>query len=296
MLFRASALKNQLKMKNDTLKCLNRVLTISHLLLNCKDEEICEDKPHIRCRAFAKWNTLLQKDSLELTCVLENMSGCVLDQGWTLCLRVQSVRSHYTGGTSRTYSFALKKLDCGQNIDVTIPLDGDWDIFLPVQLHCLLVYSLQSLLNPEQSRTFPVSQVLTDTRCITLPLRTVTLDWLDVLRSPEPCLHTGGFAKQLSSWEATRMLLSSRRLHEDEAGPSPAPHTVTMNISSDLLRNRLRIQDGSSLVLCVSVLKWLLCGTSKEADQRPVKSPMVCVRGPDGHAVRLLTKEVSWYL
>ncbi|XP_062859041.1 Fanconi anemia core complex-associated protein 100 isoform X2 [Trichomycterus rosablanca] len=293
---RASALKHQLQMKNDTLKCLNQVLTICHLLLNSKDQEICNDKPLISCHGFPKWNTLLQKDSLELTCILENLSGCALDQGWTLCLQVQSVCSLHTGGTSRTYSFTLKKLDCGQKIEVTVPLDSDGDIFLPVQIQCLLVYSLQSLFNPEKSRTFcandvPLSQLLTDTSCISLPLSSLTLDWLDALRIVDPGSQSGGIPKQISSWEATYMLLSSRQIHT-EAVPNTAPYTVAINISSDLLRSRLNIQNCSSAVLCISVLKWLVCGTSKEDGQKLVQSPVVCVYGPDGHAVRLLTKEV----
>ncbi|KAB5555660.1 hypothetical protein PHYPO_G00036650 [Pangasianodon hypophthalmus] len=297
---RATVEKQQLELKNNTLKRLNHVLNICHLLLSCQknDQEVCDLQPPISCQGAAKWNTLLQKDSLVLTCILENQSSCVLDQGWTLCLQVQSSLSVSAGGSSRTYSFALMKLDCGQKAEVTLPLESDGDLFLPVQIHCSLVYTLQSLLNPEEYRQLSVSdtslsRLLTHTGCICLALNTLTLDWLDALRIGDPTQNGDHIPKQISTWEATRILLSSRQIHTDEpVMPKAAPHTVAIHISSELLRDRLNLHDCSSTLLCISVLKWLLCGTLKTEGQEVVQSPVVCAKGPDRQAVRLLTKEV----
>lgn len=298
--FRATLEKQQLELKNNTLKRLNHVLNICHLLLNCQktDQEVCERQPTISCHGAAKWSTLLQKDSLVLTCILENQSSCALDQGWTLCLQVQPSLSVSAGGSSRTYSFALMKLDCGQKAEVTLPLECDGDLFLPVQIYCSLVYTLQSLFNPEEYRQLStsdtsLSQLITHTGCICLSLNTLTLDWLDALRIGEPTPNGDHIPKQISTWEATRMLLSSRQIHTDEpVMPTAAPHTVAIHISSELLRNRLSLPDCGSAPLCISVLKWLLCGTSKTEGQEVVQSPVVCAKGPDRQAVRLLTKEV----
>lgn len=305
--FRATVEKQQLELKNNTLKRLNHVLNICHLLLTCQknDQGVCDRQPPISCQGEAKWSTLLQKDSLVLTCILENQSSCALDQGWTLCLQVQSSLSVSAGGLSRTYSFALMKLDGGQKAEVTLPLEIDGNLFLPVQIHCSLVYTLQSLLNPEEYRQLStsdtsLSQLLTHTGCICLALNTLTLDWLDSLRIGDPAPNGDHISKQIfsnSTWEATRMLLSSRQICTDEpAMPRAASHTVAIHISSELLRNRLNLRDCSSALLCISVLKWLLCGTSNTEGKEVVQSPVVCAKGPDRQAVRLLTKEVCLWI
>lgn len=263
---------------------------------------MCDHQPPISCQAAAKWSTLLKKDSLVLTCILENQSSSALDQGWSLCLQVQSSLSVSAESLSRTYSFALMKLDCGQKAEVTVPLESDGDLFLPVQIHCSLVYTLQSLLNPEEYRQLSnsdtsLSQFLTHTGCICLALNTLTLDWLDVLRIGEPTPNGDHILKQISTWEATRMLLSSRQVHTDEPEmPKAVPYTVAVHISSELLRNQLRLHDCSSALLCISVLKWLLYGTSNTEGQEVVQSPVVCARGPVRQVVRLLTKEVCLWI
>ncbi|XP_053367336.1 Fanconi anemia core complex-associated protein 100 [Clarias gariepinus] len=302
---RATIEKQQQELKNHTLMRLNHVLHVCHLLSRHEKydrqayDHQCDHQPPISCQAAAKWSTLLQKDSLVLTCVLENQSSCVLDQGWTLCLQVQSSLPLSAGGSSRTFSFALTKLDCGQKAEVTIPLESDSDLFLPVQIHCSLVYTLQTLLNPEEYRQLStsdtsLSQLLTHTGCICLALNTLTLDWLDALRIEEPNSNGHHIPKQISIWDATRVLLSSKRIPTDEpAMPKAAPYTVAIHISSELLRNWHSLHECSSALLCISVLRWLLCGkTAKTEGQEVVQTPVVCAKGPDRQAVRLLTKEV----
>lgn len=302
---RATVEKQQLELKNNTLKRLNHVLNVCQLLLTRQknDQEACDRQLPISCQGATKWSTLLQKDALVVTCILENQSSCALDQGWTLCLQVQSSLSVSAGGLSQTYSFASMKLDCGQKTEVTLPLEIDGDLILPIQIHCSLVYPLQSLLNPEEYRQLStsdasLSQFLTHTGCICLALNTITLDWLDALRIGEPAPNGDHISKQVfsnSTWEATRMLLSSRQIHTDEpAVPRAAPRTVAIHISSELLRNRLSLRECSSALLCVSVLKWLLCGTTEGKDL--VQSPVVCAKGPNRQEVRLLTKEVCLWI
>ncbi|XP_026996477.2 Fanconi anemia core complex-associated protein 100 [Tachysurus fulvidraco] len=296
---RTTAVKQQLELKNNTLERLNRVLNICHLLLNSqkKTQEVCDLQPSFCCQAAAKWSTLLQKDSLVVTCTLENHTSYALDRGWTLCLQVQSSLSVSAGGSSRSYSFALTNLDCGQKAEVTLPLESERDLFLPVRIHCSLVYNLQSLLNPEEYRHLTtndtsLSQLLTHTSCICLALNTLTLDWLDALQIGEPTTNADSIPKQISAWESINILLNSRRHHTTEPGmPKTAPHTVAVHISSELLRDRLSLQDCNAAQLCIAVLKWLLCGSSKSEGEMVVQNPVVCARGPDRQAVRLLTKE-----
>ncbi|KAL6475434.1 hypothetical protein MHYP_G00164740 [Metynnis hypsauchen] len=280
---RATSVKLQLQLKNNVLKRLNQVINICSLFLTYQksSQEGKDCKPPISCHGVAKWSKLLQKEALVLTCTLENLSAYVLDQGWTLCIEVQSPHSLTAEGTSKTYSFALKKLDCGQKMEVSLPLESRGEEFVPVKIQCFLVYSLQSLVHKE------------DKSCISLALNTLTLDWLDCLRIGEPASHSE-IAKQNSVWEATCIFLSSRRIHtEEQPMPKTDHHVVAIQISCDLLKTGLGLRDCSSAALCVSVLNWLLFGMFETVGQKLVESAVVCVHGPDRQPVRLLTKEVT---
>ncbi|KAL7856861.1 hypothetical protein SRHO_G00157600 [Serrasalmus rhombeus] len=296
---RATSVKLQLQLKNNVLKRLNQVINICSLFLTYQksSQEGKDCKPPISCHGVAKWSTLLQKEALVLTCTLENLSAYVLDQGWTLCIEVQSPYSLTAEGTSKTYSFALKKLDCGQKMEVNLPLESRGEEFVPVKIQCFLVYSLQSLLHKEECRNFsaseiPVSHFLEDKSCISLTLNTLTLDWLDCLRIGQPASHSE-IPKQNSVWEATCIFLRSRRIHtEEQPMPKADHHVVAIRISFDLLKTVLGFRACSSAVLCVSVLNWLLFGMFETGGQKFVESAVVCAHGPDRQPVRLLTKEV----
>uniref|UniRef100_A0A8C2AZR6 FA core complex associated protein 100 n=1 Tax=Cyprinus carpio TaxID=7962 RepID=A0A8C2AZR6_CYPCA len=74
---RAESLKHRLQEKNESLKCLNQVINVFGLLLeNHRNENACDvgSKLPLSCRGVARWSSLLQRDSLTLTCVLENSS------------------------------------------------------------------------------------------------------------------------------------------------------------------------------------------------------------------------------
>ncbi|XP_007259397.3 Fanconi anemia core complex-associated protein 100 isoform X1 [Astyanax mexicanus] len=291
---RASSLKHQLQVNNNVLKHLNQVINICNLLLNSqkKDQKGSDCKPPISCHGTAKWSTLLQKDTLVLTCSLENSSNSALEEGWTLCVEIESPHSLRAEGSSRTYSFALKKLDWGQKVDVSVPLDVGAELFLPVKIHCFLVFSLQSLLHSKESSGDPVSQHLADKGCISLALNTLTLDWIDSLRIGEPASH-GVIPEQNTAWEATHFFLSSRRIcMKEQPMPQSGPHVVAIQISSELLKTWLGFHDCSTAALCISVLRWLISGTSEAKGQNLVEGPVLCARGLDGQPVRLLTKEV----
>uniref|UniRef100_A0A8C2GR71 FA core complex associated protein 100 n=1 Tax=Cyprinus carpio TaxID=7962 RepID=A0A8C2GR71_CYPCA len=73
----AESLKHRLQEKNESLKCLNQVINVFGLLLeNHRNENACDvgSKLPLSCRGVARWSSLLQRDSLTLTCVLENSS------------------------------------------------------------------------------------------------------------------------------------------------------------------------------------------------------------------------------
>ncbi|XP_066520626.1 Fanconi anemia core complex-associated protein 100 [Hoplias malabaricus] len=294
---RASSLKIQLQLKNNILKRLNQVMCICHLLPQERDQKSVNSKPPISCYGVAKWNYLLQKEMLVLTCTLENSSDYALEQGWTLCIEVQSPLSLTPEGASRTYSFVLKKLECGHKMKVSLPLECEGEVFLPVKIHYFLVYSLQSLLNTEESRQLssseiPVSDILGHRRSITLALNTLTVDWLDCLRIGQPA-SPGEDAKQNSAWEATQLFLRSRQIYtEEQLIPKTSPYVVKIQISFELLRTRPGFHDSTSAALCVSVLKWLLSRTSETERQKIVENSVVCAYGPDRQPVRMLTKEV----
>uniref|UniRef100_A0A3Q2YZ46 FA core complex associated protein 100 n=2 Tax=Hippocampus comes TaxID=109280 RepID=A0A3Q2YZ46_HIPCM len=100
---RASVLKASIKSRNQTLKQLNQVLNISFLLNAGADSGTLapvQEKP-IRCHAATSWITLLQKDSLNLNCILDNGSSYILEQGWTLNVTASSL-CNSTKGQSRS--------------------------------------------------------------------------------------------------------------------------------------------------------------------------------------------------
>ena len=203
---RATSVKLQLQLKNNILKRLNQVIHICRQFMtyqkNSQEGKDC--KPPISCHGVTKWSTLLQKDTLVLTCTLENLSACALDQGWTLCIEVQSLCSLTAECISKTYSFSLKKLYCGQKTAVSLPLENRDEVLLPLKIRCFLVCSLQTFLIPEECRNdldsdVPVFNFLENRSSIRLALNTLTVDWLDCLRIGEPALH-GEIPKQNSVW------------------------------------------------------------------------------------------------
>uniref|UniRef100_A0A8C2DJ00 FA core complex associated protein 100 n=1 Tax=Cyprinus carpio TaxID=7962 RepID=A0A8C2DJ00_CYPCA len=291
---RAESLKHKLQKKNDSLKHLNQVIHVYSLLLdNHGNEKACNmgTKHPISCCGVARWSSLLQRDSLTLTCVLENSSGCTLEHGWTLCIQVHPLsKGPNMEGSSRTYSFPFMKLDSGQKLDVTVPLESTGRLSLPVKVYCSLVFSLSALFSPEASSP-GVSQLLTETGSISAPLSTLTVDWLDALRLDGSFSH--GNIRHDTVTDGIQAFLRSRGVltKDSDTTTKSAPITVMVRVSSELLKTKLHLSATSSGERCMSVLNWLVSPEAR--GQMSVQSPVVCVYSPDGCSVKLLVKEVT---
>ncbi|KAL1264443.1 hypothetical protein QQF64_004798 [Cirrhinus molitorella] len=290
---RAESLKHKLQEKNESLKRLNQVINVCSLLLD-KDgnENECNTstKHPISCRGVARWSSLLQRDSLTLACVLENSSGCTLEHGWTLCIQVHPLsKGPNMEASSRTYSFPFKKLDSGQKLNVTIPLESTCGLSLPAKIYCSLVFSLSALFSPEASSP-GVSQLLTETSSISAPLSTLTVDWLDVLRLDGSFSHSN--IRHNTVTDGIQAFLRSRgALNKDADTTTAGPIAVTVRVSSELLKSKLQLSATSSAETCMSVLNWLV---SPEAiGQTLVQSRVVCAYSPDGCSVKIMAKEVT---
>uniref|UniRef100_A0A673HZC0 Fanconi anemia core complex-associated protein 100-like n=1 Tax=Sinocyclocheilus rhinocerous TaxID=307959 RepID=A0A673HZC0_9TELE len=291
---RAESLKHKLQEKNESLKHLNQVINVCSLMLdNHGNEKVCNmgTKRPISCCGVARWSSLLQRDSLTLTCVLENSSGCTLEHGWTLCIQVHPLsKGPNMEGSSGTYSFPFMKLDSGQKLDVTIPLESTGGLSLPVKVYCSLVFSLSALFSPEASSP-GVSQLLTEMGSISAPLSTLTVDWLDALRLDGS--FSNGNIRHNTVTDGIQTFLRSRGAitRDSDTTTKSGPITVMVRVSSQLLNTKLHLSATSSTERCMSVLNWLV--SPEERGQMSVQSPVVCAYSPDGCSVKLLVKEVT---
>lgn len=288
--FRAESLKHKLQEKNESLKRLNQVMNVCNVLLatHGNDMEFDKCKRPISCRGVTRWSSLLQKDSLILTCVLENASVYTLEQGWTLCLQVHPLsHSQNTECTSRTYSFPFRKLDCGQKLDVTIPLESVDE--LPVNIYCSLAFTVNALFSSEASEA--VSQLLTGTGSISVPLNTLTVDWLDALKLGS--ISPGNVIRHNTSADGIQAFLLSKgvRTRDFETASKSGPLAVVVRVSSELLKSKLHLSATSSAEICSSVLNWLVY-KHETAERASVQTQVVCAYSPDGQPVKLLAKEV----
>ncbi|XP_067285551.1 Fanconi anemia core complex-associated protein 100 [Pseudorasbora parva] len=287
---RAESLKHKLQEKNKSLKRLNQVINVCSLLLDTNGNEkklnMGTNQP-ISCHGVARWSSLLQRDSLTLTCVLENSSGCTLEHGWTLCIQVHPL-SQYSNieSSSRTYSFPLRKLDSNQKLDVTIPLESSDELSLPVKVYCSLTFSLASLFSPDASSP-GVSQLLTETGSISAPLNSLIVDWLDALRLEGSFSH--GHIRHDSVTDGIQAFLRARGVltKDCDTTSKSGPVAVVIRVSSELLKAKLHISVTSSLETCTSVLNWLV------SPEKSVQSPVVCAYSPDGCPVKIMAKEVT---
>ncbi|XP_070783786.1 Fanconi anemia core complex-associated protein 100 [Enoplosus armatus] len=312
---RASALKTKIKSKNQILRHLNQVLNISFLLLastNSEEHLPIQEKP-IRCHAMTKWSRLLQKDSLNLTCVLDNSSPYVLEGGWTLNITVFPLSySPSTGGesSSTNFSFPFHNLYPGETLEVSLPLAAAGDASFPMTVSCSLIFSLSSLLGDEAAD-------LSDSQssCFSLPLNTLTVDWLHTLQvnSPTathkkaPFQSNSTTADTIQAFVSSRWIGCSRRAEGGEGASKPEreQYSANVRVSSELLRDTL-VSDldpqGPKLApqnVCLSLLEWLLSEgpggvkTGRRGDEIALSSSVVHARGPNGHTVKLTAKEVD---
>lgn len=324
-------LRNTIQAKNQVLRHLNQVLNISFLLLadqNGKEQLGVQEKP-IRCHAVARWSRLLQRDSLNLTCVLDNSSPYTLEQGWTFSVTVFPLSySHTAGGetSSRTFSFPFHNLQPGQKFEVSLPLASAGDTSFPMTVRCSLVFSLKSLLGQEELHGLvangdPVaSRVGFDSSYVSFPIDTLTVDWLDalivggtttsyntVMSHPAGAIGTDPIQAFLSTWRFRRTGRGDGRA-EGASRTERELYSARIRVSSELLSTTLLSgapgvdPQGSKVApsrLCVSVLDWLLSeghgGGEKDlqGDRRAQGRAVVHAQGPGGHRVKLTAKEVG---
>lgn len=321
MLFslRASVLKTTIKSKNQTLKHLNQVLNISFLLIARTDDE--EQHPiavkTIRCHAETSWSRLLRQDSLNLKCVLHNGSSYILEQGWTLNITVFPLCCSPRGESGSTnFSFPFHNLQPGENLEVSLPLAAAGDTSFPITVSCSLIFSLASLLGEEAAAELPGLQ----SSCISLPLNTLTVDWLHVLQVDSPAnahKNTASQSRDITTADTIQAFLNSRRINcngrVDGAGksisnPEEELYSASVKVSAELLRDTLMLKtsdldpQGQKLVaptVCFSLLDWLLSegpGGVKMGHQGvkiAFNNSVVHARAPDGHTIKLSAKEVK---
>lgn len=307
-------LKLSIKSKNQILRHLNQVLNISFLLIaNKKNEEHVpiQEKP-IRCHAMTRWSRLLQKDSLNLTCVLDNSSPYILEQGWTLSITVCPLSySPSIGGESysKNFSFPFSSLHPGEMLEVSLPLAAAGETSFPMTVNCSLVFSLAGLLGDKESVCFTGLK----SSCIILPLNTLTVDWLHVLQVNIPKATYKNSTSQSSdvTIDTVKAFLSSHQHRcsgrRDGGGERVSEHeeeqySASVHVSPELLRDS-QVLKNSGLDpqnLCICLLDWLLSeghGGVKMGHQGgkiALSSSVVCVQAPDGGTVKLTAKEVTY--
>lgn len=304
-------LKTALRSKGQVLKQLNHVINISLLLAaSAKTEEHFHTRETpIRCRAVTQWSRLLQKDSLNLTCVLDNSSPYTLERGWTLsiCVSPLSYPPSIGGKCSSTnFSFPFQNINPGETFEVSLPLAAAGEVFLPFTVSCALVFSLSSLLRAEELNRLGLQD-----SCISLPLNTLWVDWLHSLQLNAPeAAHKKDTAQLTSTtMETIQAFIKSHQFScgggdEGRGGAlTVEQYSASVQVSLELLKS-MRGWESSGLEgqgqgqnRCISFLEWLLsegCGGVRRGHTRDkISSPVIYARGPNGLAVKLTAKEVN---
>ncbi|XP_053269731.1 Fanconi anemia core complex-associated protein 100 [Pleuronectes platessa] len=306
---RVSTLKTTIKSKNQILRHLNQLLNVSFLLTartNGEEHPPMQEK-QIRCRAMTRWSRLLQKDSLNLTCVLDNSSPYVLEQGWTLSVTVFPVSySPSAGGesSSTNFSFPFHDLQPGETLEVSLPLAAAGDTCFPLRVACSLIFSLSSLLAEEERTQLPDLQ----SGCISLPLDTLTVDWLHALQLSRPTTHpiykNSTCQSSNITTDTVQAFLSSHRTRcigrggGGESAAKAEQYSARIRVSSELLGDAL-VETSDPPNLCIALLDWLLSEgpgggrTGQQGDKSSLSSSVVQARGPNGETVKLSAKEVN---
>ncbi|XP_061912042.1 Fanconi anemia core complex-associated protein 100 [Entelurus aequoreus] len=279
---RSSVLKAAIKSKNQTMLQLNQVLNISFLMNGGGD---CQEKP-IRIHATTSWSTMLQKDSLNLKCILENGSCYDLEQGWTLNITVSPLcRSQGGEGCSSQFSFSFHTLPPRGKVDFSLPLASAGESSYPITLFCSLTFPFSVLLREEAVSGLP------DGGLISLPLNTLTVDWLHALQVKSPA----DAASQHCNIDTIQAFLKSRLSGEGGGDAGNVQHSASIKVSSELLRDTLMLRPPSNVGL--SLLQWLLCerhkGVKVQGDKVVLNNLVVCARAPNGHIIKLTAKEES---
>uniref|UniRef100_A0A8D0HDW6 FA core complex associated protein 100 n=1 Tax=Sphenodon punctatus TaxID=8508 RepID=A0A8D0HDW6_SPHPU len=314
---RVSSLKKVVDQKNQALTCLNQVMNVSASLLSSQDGQ----KP-IACTVTANWSHQLLKDTLAVSCILENLSECSLERGWTFCVQLFAgscaLEESSATNSATTYTFPIDQLLPGNKTEVTLPLgtaEGSKPE-LPLSVSCSLYYSLLEILGsgPESAQLLDdllsddSPELSTDREGICLPLQECVVDILQCLRledsvaAAEPALSTPSdpvetflkVARMQSELDNVVVgdMLVPRAPDALGGGAYLAPSAASIKVSSELLRNALK--DLSAAPLCCATLQWLLAENTATA-QLLKSQDLSAVQGlaPDGGKVQLNVREVT---
>ncbi|XP_022053310.2 Fanconi anemia core complex-associated protein 100 [Acanthochromis polyacanthus] len=309
---RASVLKTAIKSKNQILRHLNQVVNISFLLTatnNTEDDPAIKEKP-IRCHAITSWSRLLQKDCLNLTCVLDNSSPFVLERGWTLSVTVFPLCCSSTAGeeiSSANFSFPFQNLNSGETLEVSLPIAAAGDSSFPMTVNCSLIFSLSSLLGEQEAASSNIS----------LPLNTLTVDWLNALQLNSPTARHKMVTFQPGSitTDPIQAFISSRQIRCSgradrgaESGSRPEKYSASVRVSSELLKDSLVLKNSNldpkvpktgPENTCIALIEWLLSegpGGVKmrhQGDEISLSSLTVHACGPNGATVKLTAKKMN---
>ncbi|KAH0629342.1 hypothetical protein JD844_011354, partial [Phrynosoma platyrhinos] len=282
---RVSSLKKAVDQKNQALTCLNQVMSVSAALLSSQNGQ----KP-ITCTITAQWSHILVQDTLTVSCILENLSECSLERGWTFCVQLFASSCDFDEGSSdsaTTYTFPIDQLLPGNKTEVTLPLgpaEGS-KIELPFIVSCSLYYSLQEILGTVSESTELLDDLFSDDSpglCpdregICLPLKEVTIDLLQCLR-----LESGSSTSD-GNLPAAAISLPGDPLHT---------FLKLSQMQSDLEsiegNDELAFKDVS---LCCAVLRWLLAENAEADSLRNQERVEVRGLAPNGGEVQLNIRE-----
>ncbi|XP_035168537.1 Fanconi anemia core complex-associated protein 100 [Oxyura jamaicensis] len=306
---RVSFLKKAVDQKNRALASLNQVMNVSAALLSSQEGQ----KP-IACTVTANWSCLLLRDTVTISCLLENCSEYSLEQGWTLCVQLLAspcALEEESVDSATTFTFPIDQLLPGNKRELTLPLGSaaDAKLDLPLTISCALYYSLRDILGSGSDSSEALDDLLPDDspilspdrEGICLPLSECTIDVLQCLRfessPPGPDASPPAAALPAPPDPVETFLKASGEQTEPE-GPkavgegSLPPSAASIRVSSELLKAALKTSS-SDVPLSCATLRWLL---AENAGAEALSSGEVAsVRGaaPDGGEVQLLVREVA---
>lgn len=257
--------------KNRALASLNQVMNVSAALLSSQEGQ----KP-IACTVTANWSCLLLRDSVTISCLLENCSEYSLEQGWTLCVQLLAspcALEEDSVDSATTFTFPIDQLLPGNKRELTLPLGSAaaTKLDLPLTISCALYYSLRDILGSGSDSPEALDDLLPDDspilspdrEGICLPLSECTIDMLQCLRfeSSPPGLDASPPAAASPAppdpvetfLEVSREQTEPEGVKTVELPPTPGegklpPSAASIRVSSELLKNALKTSSsGESL-------------------------------------------------
>lgn len=260
---RVSFLKKAVDQKNRALASLNQVMNVSAALLSGQEGQ----KP-IACTVTANWSCLLLRDTVTISCLLENCSEYSLEQGWTLCVQLLAspcALEEESVDSATTFTFPIDQLLPGTKRELTLPLSSaaDTKLDLPLTISCALYYSLRDILGSGSDSPEALDDLLPDDspilspdrEGICLPLSECTIDMLQCLRfessTPRPDASPKAASLPAPQDPVETFLKASKEQPEPEAGTASEqpcatgeggmpPSAASIRVSSELLKNALK--------------------------------------------------------